>query len=257
MKAFISFVLLLCCASLYAEEPLAARTAFQNYINSLESRLNAQNSSASNFLWVDQSGLRDAVKRGEIPVQHIKSPDVSGGTLEDWIGAAFIPNATLSQVLKIDQDYAHYATYYAPEIVQVRLLSHSGNHFQVFYRLKKHKFVTVVLDTTHGIDFTPLDDHRYFVRSRSEQIHEVKDAGEAGEKIMPEGEGLGFLWAMNSYWRVEQRDGGVYVECEVVTLARSIPFGMGALVRSTIESFASESLANTLKAKKQAVLSSP
>ncbi len=72
--------------------------------------------------------------------------------------------------------------------------------------------------------------------------------------MLPQGGGMGFLWAMNSYWRVEQRDGGVYIECEVVTLARSIPFGMGALLRSTIESFASESLENTLKAKRRAVM---
>jgi hypothetical protein len=87
-------------------------------------------------------------------------------------------------------------------------------------------------------------------------VREVRNAGESDEKVLPQGEGLGFLWAMNSYWRVQQRDGGVYIECEVVTLARAIPFGMGPLVKSTIQSFASESLANTLKEKQHAVLSS-
>lgn len=159
-------------------------------------------------------------------------------------------------MLKVDQDYTHYATYYAPEIVQARLISHNGNRFQVFYRLKKHKIVTVVLDTIHDIDFVPLSADRYFIRSRSEQVREVRNAGELDEKVLPEGEGFGFLWAMNSYWRVQQRDGGVYIECEVVTLARAIPFGIGALVRSTVQSFASESLVNTLKEKQSAVLAS-
>jgi CRISPR-associated DxTHG motif protein len=248
-------LLFLCVASLRAEEPQSAKIAFQSYISALETRLDAQNGSGSSFLWIDQDAQRhDAARKGEIPVRHINTPSVSGGTLEHWIGGTFIPNATPAQVLKVDQDYARYSAYYAPEIVQSRLLSHEGNHFQVFYRLKKHKIVTVVLDTTHGIDFVPLGSDKYFVRSHSEQIHEVKNPGEADEKVLREGEGLGFLWSMNSYWRVEQRDGGVYVECEVVTLARSIPLGMGALLRSTIESFASDSLTNTLRAKKQAVL---
>lgn len=258
MKTFVSFALLLFGATLaQAEEPQTAKTAFQNYIAALETRLDAQNMAGNGFLWIDQDvQRRDAVRKGDIPVQRVDTPQVPGGTLEHWIGGAYLPNATLDQVLKIDQDYAHYAAYYTPDIIQARLISHTRNHFQVFYRLKKHKIVTVVLDTVHGIDFVPLGSDKYVVRSRSEQVHEVKNPGEANEKILPEGQGLGFLWAMNSYWRVEQRDGGVYVECEVVTLARSIPLGMGALVRSTIQSFAAESLANTLKAKRKAVLAS-
>jgi hypothetical protein len=258
LKVYLSLALLFFCTAItQAEEPQAAKSAFQSYIAALETRLDVQNTAGSGFLWVDQDAQRrDAVRKGGIPVQRVNTPQVPGGTLEHWIGGAFLPNATLDQVLKIDQDYAHYAAYYTPDIIQARLISHTGNHFQVFYRLKKHKIVTVVLDTVHGIDFVPLGNDRYFVRSHSEQVHEVKDPGEPDEKVLPEGQGLGFLWAMNSYWRVEQRDGGVYVECEVVTLARSIPLGMGALLRSTIESFASESLANTLKAKRQAVLAS-
>ena len=258
MRIYASLALLFFCATISrAEEPQSAKNAFQSYIAALETHLDVQNKANDGFLWIDQDAQRrDAVRKGDIQVERIDTPQVPGGTLEHWIGGAFIPNTTLNQVLKIDQDYAHFATYYAPEIVQSRLISHTGNHFQVFYRLKKHKFVTVVLDTIHNIDFVTLGSDRYFVRSRSVHVREVKNAGESDEKILPDGEGLGFLWAMNSYWRVEQRDGGVYVECEVVTLARSIPFGMGTLVRSTIQSFASESLANTLKAKRQAVLAS-
>ena len=255
----IALVLLLVSAiSSFAEEPPQARTAFQNYIADLEKRFDAQNASSANYLWIDQDPQRrEAVRKGEISVLQVQAPEIDGGTIEDWIGGAFLPNATLEQVLKVDQNYTNYTRYYAPEIVQSRVISHQGNHFQVFYRLKKHNVVTVVLDTVHDIVFLPLNSDRYSVRSRSASVREVRDAGEPDEEVLPQGEGLGFLWEMNSYWRVEQRDGGVYIECEVVTLARSIPFGMGALLRPTIESFASESLENTLKAKRRAVLGSP
>ena len=238
--------------ALHAEEPASAKTAFQTYVAALEARFDQQNTSAENFISIDQQ----AARQGQIPIHQIKAPQVDGGTIEDWIGGAFLPGATLDQVLKIDQDYPHYATYYAPEIVESRLISHQGNHFQVFYRLKKHKVVTVVLDTVHNIDFFPLANDRYAVRSRSVSVREVQNSGEPDEKVLPEGEGLGFLWTMNSYWRVQQSDGGVYIQCEVVTLARSIPFGLGVMLRPTIESFASDSLANTLKEKQNAVLAS-
>lgn len=240
------------------EEPSQAKAAFQNYITAIESRFDAQNASGEGYLWIDQDPQRrEAIRKGEISVQEVHAPEVDGGIIEDWIGGAFLPNTTLDQVLKVDQDYANYTRYYAPEIVQAHLISHQGNHFQVFYRLKKHNVVTVVLDTVHDINFLPLNSDRYSVRSRSASVREVRNAGESDEQVLPQGEGLGFLWAMNSYWRIEQRDGGVYIECEVATLARSIPFGMGALLRPTIESFASESLENTLKAKRRAVLGSP
>lgn len=258
-KTALALALLVPCAA-YAsgEEPTQAKAAFQNYIATLETRFEQQNASQQRYLWIDQDPQRrEAVRKGEIPVLEVHAPQIDEGTIEDWIGGAFLPNATLEQVLKVDQDYTNYTRYYAPEIVQSRVISHQGNHFQVLYRLKKHNVVTVVLDTVHDIDFLPLNSDRYSVRSRSASVREVRNAGESDEQVLPQGEGLGFLWAMNSYWRIEQRDGGVYIECEVVTLARSIPFGMGALLRPTIESFASESLENTLKAKRRAVLGSP
>jgi hypothetical protein len=252
----IAIVLLIASAPIFSEESAQTKTAFQNYVTAVEKRIDTQNASRDGYLWIDQDPQRRAaVRNGEIQVQEIHAPQIDGGTIEDWIGGAFLPNTTLAQVLKVDQDYAHYTTYYAPEIVQARLISHDGNHFRVFYRLKKHKVVTVVLDTIHDIDFSPIADDRYNVRSRSESVREVRNAGQSDEQVLPEGEGLGFLWTMNSYWRLEQRDGGVYIECEVVTLARSIPFGMGGLLRPTIESFASDSLENTLKAKRRAVTS--
>lgn len=257
-RAIVCAALIASAISAFSEEPAQAKAAFQNYITALEARFDAQNKSSEGYLWIDQNPQRrEAVRKGEVQVEHVHAPQIDGGTIEDWIGGAFLPNATLDQVLKVDQDYGDYTKYYAPEIVQVRVLAHQGHHFQVFYRLKKHKVVTVVLETVHDIDFLPLGQDRYSLLSRSASVREVRNAGQQDEEVLPQGEGLGFLWAMNSYWRVEQRDGGVYVECEVATLARSIPFGMGALLRPTIESFASESLENTLKEKRRAVLDSP
>jgi hypothetical protein len=55
---------------------------------------------------------------------------------------------------------------------------------------------------------------------------------------------------------MEERDGGVYMECDAVTLSRSVPFGLGALIDPILQSFAEESLKKTIEAKRQAVESS-
>jgi hypothetical protein len=84
-------------------------------------------------------------------------------------------------------------------------------------------------------------------------VRQVDDAGKPSERVLAEGEGDGFLWAMNSYWRMEERDGGVYVECEAVTLSRGVPLGLGAFINPLLQSFAEESLKKTLEAKRKAV----
>jgi hypothetical protein len=58
---------------------------------------------------------------------------------------------------------------------------------------------------------------------------------------------------MNSYWRMQERDGGVYMECEAITLSRAVPFGLGGLIDPILQSFAEESLKKTITAKRLAV----
>jgi hypothetical protein len=54
------------------------------------------------------------------------------------------------------------------------------------------------------------------------------------------------MWRLNSYWRFLERDGGVVVECESVSLSRSIPYGLGWLVRQYVASVPRESLESVL-----------
>jgi hypothetical protein len=61
------------------------------------------------------------------------------------------------------------------------------------------------------------------------------------------------MWRLNSYWRFEETDGGVIVECESISLSRSIPFGVGWLVGSFVESVPKESLSDMLVAIREGV----
>ena len=71
---------------------------------------------------------------------------------------------------------------------------------------------------------------------------------------MPEGHDGGYLWRMNTYWRFEERDGGVYVQCESISLTRDIPRGLGWLIEPFVTSIPRESLQDTLGNTRLAVL---
>jgi hypothetical protein len=57
----------------------------------------------------------------------------------------------------------------------------------------------------------------------------------------------GYLWRMNSYWRYQEVKGGVIVECESLTLSRSIPSLLEYMIRPLIKSVARESMKRTLE----------
>jgi hypothetical protein len=249
-------LLCLCLAPLVADAALAPETmaAYQKYIAMIQPRLQAQNHSQGGFLWIDSDpGRRLSVRNGKIATEKITSLEVPGGMIQHWSGGEFLPGVTLAQVEHVDQDYASYAKIYAPDISRPKVLAHNGDNFVVSYRITKTKVLTAVMDTVHAIQYEPLGPGRFAMQSRSESVRQVDDAGKPSEHVLAEGEGDGFLWAMNSYWRIEERDGGVYVECEAITLSRGVPLGLGALVNPMLQSFAEESLKKTLEAKRQAV----
>jgi hypothetical protein len=138
-------------------------------------------------------------------------------------------------------------------VIDSKLISRTGNHFQVYLRLLKKKIITVVLDTDHEVNYQPLDRTRWLCRSYTSRIAEVENAGRREERVLPPDTGHGFLWRLHSYWRFQQRDGGVVVECRAISLTRDVPFGLGWAIDPIIQKLPRESLIHTLEATRQAV----
>jgi hypothetical protein len=57
-----------------------------------------------------------------------------------------------------------------------------------------------------------------------------------------------------SYWRFYEADGGVYVQCNAISLSRNVPTGLGWIVAPFIENIPRESLRFTLTATRRALL---
>jgi hypothetical protein len=239
----------------------ATAAAFQSYVRTVEAVAEARANGARAFLWAGESPARlQRLRRGDVVTERTKGkgPEaVTGGLIHDWIGAVFIPSVTLNDTLALVQDYARHKDIY-PEVVDSRIRSREGDHFVLFLRLKKKKFITVVLDTTHDAQYFRLDANRVHSRSRTTSVAEVDNAGTREENVRAPGTGNGFMWALNSYWRFAARDGGVYVECQAVSLSRDIPFAARivtlGVIGPIVNDLPRESLAGTLTATRTAAL---
>jgi hypothetical protein len=231
--------------------------AFERYIRETEARLEQRLHPGGTFLWADEEPQRAAqVRQGQVAIENRSGRDtiaVPGGLIHEWIGAVFIPGVTLGKTLAIVQDYDHNQDNYKPEVLASRLVSRDGNDFKVYLRLMKKKVITVILDTDYDVRYFPLDSGRCHSRAYSTRIAEVRNAGKRDERVLPPGQDSGFLWRLYSYWRFQERDGGVYVECEAISLTRAIPAGLGWLIEPIITTLPRESLANTLRETRAAL----
>jgi hypothetical protein len=233
--------------------------AFDRYVRLTEARL----SGAGPFLWID--GLPDArrrpaleaVRRKELSIERLETEengreiDVPGGMIHHWVGTAFVPSATIDDALALLQNYNAHQRIYAPTVAASKLQSRDGDRFKFFLRFVMKKVITVVVNSEHeGVFRRPAPD-RAEGWIHSTRIAEVENAGEPTEREKPIGNDGGYLWRLNTYWRLLARDGGVFIHCESVSLSRGIPVGFGWLVGPFVTSIPRESLTFTLETTRQ------
>lgn len=249
-----------------AELKPEAVEGFGQYVRLTERRMQGELAPGGPFLWADglpeprHSETYARLQRGEVVSARLQTAEPSGrlitpgALIHHWVGTVFIPGVSLSQVLAVVQDYDHHAEYYKPEVVQSRMVEHTGDEFKVHYRLRKKKIITIILDTDYEVHRHALDATLAYSNSYSTRIAQVENAGEPDEHELPPGKDGGYLWRLNSYWRYYDTGRGVYVQCEAVSLTREIPSGLNWLVGSFLESVPKESLEFTLQSTRAAVL---
>ena len=262
MRLWIAFAFTGILVAAPADPPAAdvkpeTLAAFQAYVGRRESALERDRLKGSRFLWIDdEAGRAGQVRAGKVLTEAFSgkaATEAPGGLIHDWIGAAFVPGATVDRTLALLQNYDNHKVVYRPEVIDSKLLGRDGDTFRGYLRLRKHKVITVVLNTEHEARFFKLDATHAHSRSRSTKIAEVSDPGTAKEQEKPPGKDHGFLWRLNSYWRILERDGGVYIECEAISLTRGIPSGFGWLISPIVRDLPRESLESTLRSTRDAL----
>lgn len=258
-EAVLAGLLLSSSLAVEAELRPATVAAFDRYVRLTEARMEAELAGERRFLFID--ALEDSTRRlrlaelrkGGLVIDRLETRDgtnevdIPDGLVHHWIGLVFVPGVTVSQAVELLQAYDRHAEIYQPAVERSETLERSGNTFRVFLRLYMKKVIAVTLNTEHEARFerpSPLRAHSRIVSTR---IAEVDEPGTPDEREKPVGNDSGFLWRLISYWRFLERDGGVYVQCESISLTRDIPTGFGWLVGPFVTSIPRESLTFTLE----------
>jgi hypothetical protein len=244
-----------------ADLSAATSAAFDRYAHLTESRLDGEVVGASPFLWVDRlpdPAGREAVaslRRGEIIVHRMDPIEISGGLGHHWVGTVFVPSTTLDRTAALMQAYDRYHDIYHPAVRRSRLIGRDGPRFRVLLQLFMKKAISVVVNASFDVQYIRISPTRMQVRSTATRIAEVENPDTLEEREKPVGQDNGFLWRFNNYCALEQRDGGTIVQCESVSLSRSIPTGLGWLIGPFVTSIPRESLEFTLRSLRGALLS--
>ena len=243
----------------------ATLIGFRDYVSKVEAG-NKESLSKGPFLWIDalpgpeRTRAYEKLRQGGVEMRRLGKDDeesprkLPGGMIHDWEGMVFIPGVKLDQVLEVLQDYNRHSQYYAPDVERANIESREGDHFRVYMRFRRKKIVTVVLNTEQDVTYFRDSEAREHSRSSAVRIREVANPGTKEEKEKSPEEENGFLWQMETWWRMEERDGGVYVQNEAVTLTRDIPAGLGWLIGPFVTSIPKETLEFTMNATRAAVL---
>jgi putative flippase GtrA len=248
-----SVIALTAASTLLMAPPASAQSAetlkgWDTYIRTVDAR-HADTSSSFFALDVRQiDGWRERAKRGEIPMTEIEAPEVPDGKMHHWAGAVFVPNTTVDAVIRRMQAHAGRESEFYEEVKASKLLDRNGDRVRVFMRIERDAgIITATYNTEHAVEYRRIDTNRAASRSVSTKIAEIADAGTPQEREKPPGEDHGFLWRLNAYWRFEQSGNGVLIECESVSLSRSVPFIVRPVVGPIANRIARESLERTLR----------
>lgn len=233
-------------------------TAWDVYVRLTEVRIKEELNSSTGFLAQDFQSVpkaqmeRDAVLSGKILVEKMKTLNPRGrkikvpkGTLHHWRGSVFIPDVDLETVLAQVRNPARQKDL-QEDVLESRILEESDDSLRLYLKLVRTKIVTVTYNTEHLIEYQGHGEGLASSRSIATKIAELEDAGTPSEREKLEGKDHGFLWRMNSYWRYQQVDGGVLVECESLTLSRGVPVILAPFVKPIITDVARESMERTL-----------
>ena len=250
------------------------RAAWRRYIAATEQRIERELAAAAarasetgdRFLVQDfrddAAGARREVLAGNVRIDRMETRAADGqrirvpkGAIHHWRGSVLIPGATLDGVL---HGLMHGADLTGMQngVVESRVLDRDGDRLHVFLKLRRKQLITVHYNTEHRVRYTRHRPDAASSRSVSTRIAELAGAGSPAEREKPIGRDRGFMWRLNSYWRYQQTAAGVIVECESVSLSRSIPRAVRWMATPIVNRTARQVMTRTLTSM-AAALSAP
>jgi hypothetical protein len=219
-----------------------AAAGWQAYVAAVEARITRERGQAV--------PRRPGVERGEIVIEQVSTPDpdgnleVPGAAIHHWRGTVLVPGARLDDVLsRLEREPPDTRQ---EDVVSSAILQHRPGWIRVAIRVRRSLIISAVFDTEHEVSFERHGATRASSWSTATKIVEIADAGTSTERPKRPDEDRGLLWRWNAYWRYEQVEQGVLVECESVTLSRPVPLVLRPVAGPIVSHVARESMTRTL-----------
>jgi len=193
---------------------------------------------------------RAGVDRGEIVIEqlHTSGPggelEVPDASVHHWRGTVIVPGARIDEMVsRLEQEPPDTRQ---DDVVSSAVLSRGPGWMKVAIRVRRSLILSAVFDTEHEVRFIRHGSGRASSWSVATKIVEIADAGTPRERAKLPGEDRDLLWRWNAYWRYEQVDQGVLVECESITLSRAVPILLRPVAGPLVSHVARESMDRTL-----------
>lgn len=241
-------------------------TAFDQYVRATESRMD-EDIVNDQFLAIDalpeerRRAVYARLQRGEVFIEPLRTREdqhgirVPSGLVHHWSGVIFIPKATLADVLAVLQNYDNQDTY-KPVIRQSKLISRDGDQSKIYLQFFNNSAGPVLINADFDVTDTQFGATRHQIATRSTRIAEVANPDTPNERELPVGRGHGYMWRLDTYWRLEEKDGGVYLQNESIALTRTVPILLAWLVNPLVKSIPRNTITSLLNATRKAVLKS-
>jgi hypothetical protein len=166
----------------------------------------------------------------------------------------FVPNVSLDQVMQVLNSYDRYSEIYKPLIRKTSVIEQAGDTVKLnVLAVQKAFSVTAAVDTDEEIQIARPAPNRVSITANCVRIQEIANYGQPGEHAFPEDRRPGYVWRALIVQRLEQRDGGVYVELETISLSRGIPVEVRWLIKPLTDDLPRKMMTDILDETKAAV----
>jgi hypothetical protein len=245
------------CAKAAELKPETLR-AWDDYIGSVTLGGAERNAGSRSFLSLDESSEASRrVAKGELVITNHDPRKVPQGLIHDWIGVMFVPNSSLDQAMKVLDSYDRYSDIFHSLIRKTSVMERSQDAAKIeVLAVQKAFSVTAAVETDEEIQIVRLAPNKVCIRGSSTRIQEIANYGQPSEHVFPDARRPGYVWRALIIERLEQRDGGVYVELETISLSRGIPVEVRWLIKPLTDELPRRLMADILDATRVEMLRS-
>ena len=212
----------------------ASITLFQNYAAKFEQQVSAS-FTATGKIWIDDdhSGKRRDFDAGKVVVDTRENRDYKNSSIHHYSGVLRVPGATIEQIRRVMQDFGNYPNNFKPGVARGSGTAQPDStpqdeHYQTRLFLTESTMgINVAYDALYDCHYRRIAADRWTSRAITMSIRELQDPKNLDGPLYPEGDDHGLLWRTNTYWYARERDGGLDLELDSVSLSRNSPVGLG------------------------------